>query len=265
MKGPMKGATIGHAKQRLYQGQYVGLTEPGIIAAEAPNPIVNSLVILPDIEKRLEAFVRLGHAIVVFPGGVGTAEELLYILGIKLNEANHKHQLPIVLTGPKEAADYFRSIDEFVGQTLGREAQSLYDIIIDEPVKVARKIRTGVQKVRNFRKKKSDAYHFNWELFIDPQFQQPFTATHEAMSQLPLFAGVEKASLAANLRRVFSGIVAGNVKPDGLSRIAEHGPFEIQGDPHMMQLLDTLLQQFVEQGRMKLPGTTYKPCYTVKT
>ena len=62
MKGPMKGATIGHAKQRIRTGRYVGITEPGIIAAESPNPIVNSLVIMPDMEKRLEAFVRLGTA-----------------------------------------------------------------------------------------------------------------------------------------------------------------------------------------------------------
>ena len=53
MKGPMKGAAVGHAKQRISDGQYLGITEPGIIAAESPNPIVNELVILPDIEKRL--------------------------------------------------------------------------------------------------------------------------------------------------------------------------------------------------------------------
>ena len=50
---------------------------PSIIAAEPPNPIVNELVILPDIEKRLEAFVRLGPRHHHLPGGVGTAEELL--------------------------------------------------------------------------------------------------------------------------------------------------------------------------------------------
>ncbi len=88
MKGPMKGATIGHAKQRIRNGRYVGITEPGIIAAESPNPIVNSLVIMPDMEKRLEAFVRTGHGIVVFPGGVGTAEEILYLLGILLHPDN---------------------------------------------------------------------------------------------------------------------------------------------------------------------------------
>ena len=59
MKAPMKGASVGHAKQRITHGRYIGLTEPGIIAAEPPNAIVNQLVIMPDIEKRLEAFVRL--------------------------------------------------------------------------------------------------------------------------------------------------------------------------------------------------------------
>ena len=33
MKGPMKGATVGHAKQRIRTGRYLGLTEPTIIAA----------------------------------------------------------------------------------------------------------------------------------------------------------------------------------------------------------------------------------------
>ena len=56
MKGPMKGATISHGKQRLAPGRYIGITEPGIIAAESPNPTVNELVIMPDIEKRLKRF-----------------------------------------------------------------------------------------------------------------------------------------------------------------------------------------------------------------
>ena len=119
MKGPMKGATIGHAKQRIRTGRYVGITEPGIIAAESPNPIVNALVIMPDMEKRLEAFVRTSHGIVVFPGGVGTAEEILYLLGVLLNPANEDIPMPLVMTGPNSAEPYFRKIDELVGATLG--------------------------------------------------------------------------------------------------------------------------------------------------
>ncbi|MEE9422379.1 MAG: nucleotide 5'-monophosphate nucleosidase PpnN, partial [Gammaproteobacteria bacterium] len=112
MKGPMKGATIGHAKQRNSTGQYLGITEPGIIAAESPNPIVNDLVIMPDIEKRLEAFVRAGHAIVVFPGGVGTTEEILYILGILLHPDNTNVPFPLVFTGPESARAYFKQVNQ---------------------------------------------------------------------------------------------------------------------------------------------------------
>lgn len=106
MKGPMKGATIGHAKQRIRTGRYVGITEPGIIAAESPNPIVSNLVIMPDMEKRLEAFVRTGHGMIEFPGGVGTAEEILYLLGILLHPDNAGMPLPVIMTGPKSAEPY---------------------------------------------------------------------------------------------------------------------------------------------------------------
>ena len=69
--------------------------------------------------------------------------------------------------------------------------------------------------------------------------------------------------MAADLRRAFSGIVAGNVKEQGLALIKKHGPFQIHGDSEIMQRLDGLLAAFVAQHRMKLPGTTYNPCYRI--
>ena len=113
MKGPMKGATVAHAKQRIRDGRYLGLTEPTIIASESPNPICNELVILPDMEKRLEAFVRMAHAIVIFPGGVGTAEEILYLLGILLSAENDAERLPLVFTGPVCEQALFRATARF--------------------------------------------------------------------------------------------------------------------------------------------------------
>jgi hypothetical protein len=264
MKGPMKGATIGHAKQRIKAGRYIGLTEPSIIAAEPPNPIVNELVIMPDIEKRLEAFVRMSHGIIIFPGGAGTAEELLYILGIMLNDENAEQQLPIILTGPESAIDYFTEIDAFIGATLGQKAQSLYTIVVDDAVKVAQLMRTGLDNVLAHRKKTGDAYHFNWSLLIAEDFQHPFEPTHENMANLNISHKLSTAELAANLRRVFSGIVAGNVKSGGIKAIREFGPFEISGDNKIMALMDKLLASFVAQQRMKLPGSQYIPCYKVK-
>jgi len=263
MKGPMKGATIAHAKQRNKDGRYIGLTEPSIIAAEPPNPIVNELVIMPDIEKRLEAFVRMSHGIVIFPGGAGTAEELLYILGIMLNSKNQSQKLPIILTGPKESAEYFIQIDRFIGATLGVKAQNLYEIIVDDPVAVAKSMRHKLEEVLTYRKQTGDAFHFNWSLVIEPEFQQPFEPTHDSIANLPINYDLDTAKLAANLRRVFSAIVAGNVKSQGIQAIRNNGPFEISGDSKIMQLMDNLLASFVEQQRMKLPGSEYVPCYKV--
>ncbi|SDB07123.1 hypothetical protein SAMN02927930_00321 [Pseudidiomarina indica] len=265
MKGPMKGATIGHAKQRITDVRYIGLTEPGIIAAEPPNPIVNELVIMPDIEKRLEAFVRCAHGIVIFPGGAGTAEELLYILGILMHPDNQRQVYPIILTGPECSRGYFDAIDDFIVATLGEEARKLYEIIVADPVTVARKMTQGVADVKEYRRATGDSYSFNWTLYIDEEFQRPFVPNHDNVRHLNLHYNQEPQKLAANLRRAFSAIVAGNVKDDGIRAIREYGVFEIHGDTGLMKKLDVLLQAFVEQGRMKLPGSVYHPCYRVVT
>ena len=262
MKGPMKGATIGHAKQRI-SGRYIGITEPGIIAAESPNPIVNELVIMPDIEKRLEAFVRVGHGIVVFPGGVGTAEEILYMLGILLNPSNNELPFPLVFTGPKSAEAYFQQINEFIGLTLGAKAQSLYKIIIDDPEAVAIYLRDQLEHVRVHRRNHQDAYYYNWLLKIDDDFQHPFSPSHAKMSQLNLSRKQEAHSLAANLRKAFSGIVDGNVKQNGINAVAKHGPYEICGEAEILEPLDELLRSFVAQKRMKIPTKEYIPCYRI--
>ncbi len=263
MKGPMKGATIGHAKQRIRNGRYIGLSEPGIIAAESPNPIVNELVIMPDIEKRLEAFVRVGHSVVVFPGGAGTAEEILYLLGILLHPNNKEIPFPLILTGPKSSEDYFKGIHQFIGDTLGAAAQQRYKIIVDDPNQVAREVAAGIERVRQYRRDASDAYYFNWLLHIEHEFQKPFQPTHENMRNLELHKNQDVHLLAANLRRVFSGIVAGNVKDEGIRAIEQHGHFELRGDASIMEPMDSLLSSFVAQHRMKLPGKKYTPCYKI--
>jgi predicted Rossmann-fold nucleotide-binding protein len=265
MKGPMKGATIAHAKQRRRNNRYIGITEPGIIAAESPNPIVNQLVIMPDIEKRLEAFVRMGHGIIVFPGGVGTAEEILYLLGILLHPDNAGVPFPLIFTGPRQLAAYFEQIDRFLRLTLGEEVAQHYQIVVDDPAAVARAMVKGVDKVRNHRLDNKDAFFFNWALNIPFAFQVPFRPTHEAMRSLAIHRERPRHELAADLRRAFSGIVAGNVKEEGVRAIEQHGPFDIDGEADIMRSLDELLQAFVAQHRMKLPGgTAYEPCYRVR-
>lgn len=262
MKGPMKGAAIGHAKQHIKNGRYIGITEPGIIAAEAPNPIVNELVILPDIEKRLESFIRLSHGIIVFPGGPGTLEEILYLLGILLHPDNEDIPFPVVLTGPANSAEYFKQVNDFIGLTLGKKAQQRFDIVIDDPTKVAQKMKSGLANVLEYRRSTNDAFFYNWGITIAKSFQQPFEPTHENMAALEISKSMPIHELAANLRRAFSGIVAGNVKEEGIIAVKKYGVFQINGDSEIMHAMDELLASMAVQGRMKISGD-YIPCYEI--
>ncbi|MGD8416619.1 MAG: nucleotide 5'-monophosphate nucleosidase PpnN [Pseudomonadales bacterium] len=263
MKGPMKGAAVGHAKQRIRGGRYLGLSEPGIIAAEPPNPMVSHLVVLPDIEKRLEAFVRVGHGILVFPGGVGTAEEILYLVGILLEPANRHIALPVVFTGPASARSYFEELDAFLKLAFGEEISSRYRIIIEDAAEVGRVVGRAVRDVRRQRRRDGDAYYFNWLLKVPPAHQTPFEVNHDSVAELVLSRDLPPHELAVNLRRAFSAIVTGNVKDHGIRMIRRLGPFEIRADAFLVAALDRLLEQFVAQGRMRLSGE-YEPCFAVR-
>src|SRR5690606_17610209 len=195
-------------------------------------------------------------------GGVGTAEELLYLLGILLREENAGLPFPFILTWPTAAAPYFEQIDQFIRLTLGEAAARRYEIIVADPEKVARRMGEGIRDVREYRIAHKDSFYFNWGLDVPLDCRQPFVPTHEAMAGLDLRHGRRPQDLAADLRRAFSGIVAGNVKEDGMRRVEQYGPFQIRGDQDIMQALDALLRAFVQQRRMKISGE-YRPCYQV--
>ena len=147
---------------------------------------------------------------------------------------------------------------------LGQEAREYYQIIVGDPEKVAQEINAGLDSVKLFRRQKADAYYFNWLLKIEHDFQMPFVPNHENVANLNISREIPKHELAAQLRRVFSAIVSGNIKEEGLAAIEKHGPFVIHGDKQIMTSLDSLLRSFVEQGRMKIPGQEYIPCYRIE-
>jgi hypothetical protein len=124
-------------------------------------------------------------------------------------------------------------------------------------------VRTAMSDVQDFRRKHGDAFYFNWRLVIPREFQLPFVATHSSMAELRVDESLPAHELAAILRRVFSGIVSGNVRDDTVEQIEKHGPFIIHGSARVMALLDNLLAAFVAQRRMKISGREYQPCYRV--
>ena len=263
MEAPMKGSLQGYSQQCAQEKcRLIGLTEPSIIAAEPPNTMVDDLIILPDIEKRLESFVRLGHTLIIFPGGPGTAEELLYILSIKLHPENKHNFIPLILTGNKQSEEYFKALEDFLITCFGKEITRYYDLIIDDPVAVANKVKKNNESVFDHRTITHDSYCFNWTMKIPYELQIANTVTHEFMSSLNLTKEQEEWKLAANLRSAFSGIVAGNVKDYGIQAVKKNGPFVLHGDKMIIDELGKLLENFIKQHRILLSQKEYKPCYT---
>jgi hypothetical protein len=199
-----------------------------------------------------------------FPAGWVTAEEIFYLLGVLLHPENKYLPFPLILTGPADSGDYFRHIDDFLAATVGSQVRQHYQIIVGNPAEVARAMREGMETVRQFRQLHHDAFFFNWLLKIEKEFQMPFVPTHANMATLELHRDQAPHQLAAQLRKAFSGIVAGNVKADGIQSIQQHGPFQLNGEAALLQPLDGLLAAFVAQRRMKLPGSHYEPCYRLR-
>ena len=84
------------------------------------------------------------------------------------------------------------------------------------------------------------------------------------MANLALHFNQSKMDLTANLRQAFSGIVAGNIKPQTQDDIVHFGKFKLHGDRTLMEKVDKLLEDFIQQHRMKLPtGKAYEPCYEI--
>ena len=264
MQGTMEGALLGHARQRTAGARFIGVTEPTIMVADAPSPFVRELVVMPDVEKRLETFVRLAHGIVVFPGGVGTAEELLYILSILLHPGNEAVELPLIVTGPAESEAWLRRMHAFIGATLGPAAQRRYSIVLDDPQAVAERLVRPTAHTRPTGSDPDDGHVFNRRIDIPYELQQPFEATHESMAALELHRDQPVERLAIELRRLFSGIGTGNVRDAGLRRVRDKGPFVLHGDREMLVALDGLLADFANQRRMvSLDSASYVPCYEI--
>ena len=97
--------------------------------------------------------MRIGHGIVVFPGGAGTAEEILYLVGILLDPQNEPQPFPVVFTGPRGSEEYWQQIDAFLVGTLGERVRQCYRIIVGDPAEVAREMLRGMGAVREYRRR----------------------------------------------------------------------------------------------------------------
>ncbi|UNB81860.1 DUF3412 domain-containing protein [Klebsiella pneumoniae] len=119
--------------------------------------------------------------------------------------------------------------------------------------------------VKESRRETDSAYSFNWSIRISPDLQMPFDPTHENMANLKLSPDQPVEVLAADLRRAFSGIVAGNVKEVGIQAIEQYGPYKLHGDPEMDAPYGRSTAVFGRPAPHEASGRhcLYLPCYEI--
>ena len=64
--------------------------------------------------------------------------------------------------------------------------------------------------------------------------------SHDSAAELEVWREAEPQIFAAALRRVFSAVVWGNVKPEGVAAIERHGPLRIHGEREIMAQIDAI-------------------------
>jgi len=130
---------------------------------------------------------------------------------------------------------------------------------------VGRAVNEAIEENHARRRQNRQAYYFNWDLNVDEALQRPFLPTHENMAALRLHRDLPGHELASELRRAFSGLVAGNVKAFGIEQVRARGPYRLQGESALLAGMDRLLQVMVREQRMKLGEGIgeYQPCYEI--
>ena len=116
-------------------------------------------------------------------------------------------------------------------------------------------MKKSMPLVKENRRDTGDAYSFNWSMRIAPDLQMPFEPSHENMANLKLYPDQPVEVLAADLRRAFSGIVAGNVKKSVFAPLKSLVPTKSTATKRLCRRMDDPATGFVAQHRMKLPGS----------
>lgn len=259
MKAPFKGAQVAYAKQRTYPRfglrDFIGFTEKNILAAEPPNELVNRFVVFPNVEWRMEAFIRASHCGRAHPGGPGTMEEVLTMLAVLLDPANRDCGFVFDLV-ERDGGVYFKTFEDYLRECFGNALDGLYEIHLGAPANYARTLAERARRT-------STRYLWNEELRFDPRFQEPFAVDFASMEALDLSRDQEAQDLLINLRRFFHSIVHVSVKdPDLLDSWGDERP-RIRGDKRILKATDRLVRRLAQQGRIH-PDAAYTTPYRVE-
>jgi len=261
MKAPFKGASTGYNKQREVGRQRIGFNEQKLMVAEAPNPVINKLCVFPDIEKRMEAFIRASHRGRVHPGGTGAMEEIMTFLGMKMHPKNEGLYYPFDLVDRPGGA-YVSRLEKFFRVCFGDTLSEYLTVFVSKPEEYAKHVReTNVP----LQAKVEQGELWNEDLYMPPEIQKPYAVSFEALEKLDLNREREPFDLIVDLRRFFSAMVYLVVKNPQMVQDWKGEKPLIKGDWELLYAVNDLIDDFNREKRLRVDiGKTWERPYRVK-
>jgi predicted Rossmann-fold nucleotide-binding protein len=248
MEAPFEGALKAYrAMKILEQRQFIGFTEEGIVRAEAPNELVDHLVIFSDIRKRIEAFIRASHRIRVHPGGVGTLEEIMTFLGVASHEKNDGMDYPFDLV-EKSGGTYMKNVVDFIRTCVGDALDPYFKVHIgSSPERYAEHVMNTNRPVTSM---------WNHDLYFPTELQEDWEASFDNIESINLTRNQSPSRLVINLVRFFSAMVDVTVKkPEIVASWGSQRP-QIKGDPKIIRAISELCQRMIYETRIPASFTS---------
>lgn len=245
MEGPFKGLLQAYGSCSAPVRRRVGLTELGILAKEAPNGALSDLVTFPNIEERMEAFIRSAQFGIALRGGAGTMEEILVFAGLMNHAGNAGEKYPFYLFEPSDGTQYFAQIKEFIGKTAGDSVSDLFTWHAGTPQECVQRIQIPCERIAQ-----CTPGHWNDSLVVPEGFLSPFEAKRDDFEALVLSRDRAVPDFLCDLRRLFSGLVTVTVKKPELSREYREDRPRVRVQSAIRVEMEKLLQMMQKEKRI---------------
>lgn len=242
MKAPFKGAQIAYGHRDIHEHKdYIGFTEPKIVAAEPPNGLVNKLVVFRNIAERMMGFIAAANRGRVHEGGVGTLQEVLTFLSVITDEKNRDNEYILDLLG-SGGGEYMKRLKKY------------FETIFKEQLNGHLKFHFGTSP-RDFAQYVWDTNPeemkvWNEDIYFPEEVRKPSKVNFDEMEKIDLSSNQPISKLLKNLEKLFNAHVEMTIiNPKVVKSWGKDRPL-IKGDPKILKATQDLIDSFYQEKRI---------------
>lgn len=242
--GIMTAAHLGPTLAINGHARNVGLTLEGLVHRESPGSHNDELLTLANMSRRLELFLRLSQGGVIFPGGIGTLEEIAAVLAILFHDKNKGVHYPFVLSEREQGGGTFMTtVMEFLGKTVGPQVQEHFTLHQGPSA-------NGLSSLT--RLSPQSGGHWNQDLYLPSTAFHPFRLDEAHVAKIDLSDPQDNPVRFLGHVRWFMNLLVQLVMIDreGIY-IAEHGKPVVRATRPVREALLPVLDLVWQQKRIK--------------